>query len=76
MNEIDLHGMYADDAKKYLNDQISRLPKGTLSVDVIHGYNQGTALKKMVMAFKHERIERKIIGLNQGVTTFILKKDR
>lgn len=73
MNEIDLHGMLVENAKKHLNDQISRLPKGTISVDVIHGYNNGTALKKMVMAFKHDRIERKIIGLNQGITTFILK---
>jgi len=76
MNEIDLHGMYVDDAKKYLSDQILRLPKGVLSVDIIHGYNQGTALKKMVMSFKHDRIERKIIGLNQGITTFIIKTGR
>lgn len=72
--EIDLHGHTVESAKTLLNDTLKKLPKGVREVNVIHGYRGGTALRDMVRKYSHPKIERKILGLNQGITTFIIKK--
>lgn len=73
MIEIDIHGMTVQEAREYLKKELSSLPKNALSVTVVHGYHGGTKLKDMVKNFKHERIKRVEVGLNQGETTFYLK---
>lgn len=72
--EIDLHNLTAAEAKIELDRCLNSAPKGKVTVFVIHGSNRGSVLQKMVRtAYKHKRIERKILGLNQGVTELILK---
>lgn len=72
--EIDLHGMSVIEARRYLKTTLNSLPKHITTLRVIHGCNQGSELMKMVQKeFGHKRIERKILELNRGVTTFLLR---
>ncbi len=71
--EIDLHGHTVESAGKLLNDTLKKLPKDVREVHVIHGYRQGTALRDLVRRFRHPRVERKILGMNQGSTIFLIK---
>ncbi len=71
--EIDLHNMSIIEARKYLKTVINSLDANTKELRVIHGYKSGSDLQKMVRKeFKHKRVMRKILELNQGVTTLIL----
>lgn len=72
--EIDLHGHTVDSAREYICKELKTLPKDVRKITVIHGYRSGTALRNMVRNFKHPKIERKILGMNQGLTIFIIKQ--
>lgn len=70
--EVDLHGMDVADAKGHLKNIIEFTRDKQLTV--IHGYNNGNKLMKMVQReFKHKKIKRKIKGLNRGITIFELE---
>ncbi len=72
--EIDLHNLTAIEAKIQLDSFLNTAPKGKVTVIVIHGSNRGSVLQKMVRSqYKHKRIDKKILGLNQGITELILK---
>jgi DNA-nicking Smr family endonuclease len=72
--EVDLHQMTVREAKKYLDSYICAMPKGTAELVVIHGFNMGRVLQRFVRSeYTHKRVEKKIIGLNQGSTIFLIK---
>lgn len=72
--EIDLHGMTAAEGKRALLACIRSCPAAVTELTVIHGSHSGNALQQMVRRnFSHLRLERKLIGLNDGVTVFLLK---
>lgn len=73
--KIDLHGETVDSAQRILTQRLKSLPKDTQEVVVVHGFHGGTALREMVRKYKNSRIERKILGLNQGETIFIIKSE-
>jgi DNA-nicking Smr family endonuclease len=71
--EIDIHNMLRADAKKYLEQFLSKANGSIKEVVVIHGYSSGTVLQEMVRkGLKHKRIKSKMIGLNPGITTLML----
>ena len=71
---VTLHTMNTAEAKKWLTAKVTGAPKGIREIEVIHGYHGGTAIMNMVRkSFTHPRVERKILGLNQGSTILILK---
>lgn len=70
---IDLHGETKESARQKLQGKLKSLPKDTRELVVIHGYHGGKALQETVRKFKHPRIERIILGLNQGETVFLIK---
>lgn len=70
---IDLHGMTAAEAKALLLRELKSCPKNVAEIEVVHGFNGGQALLKMFRGLSHPKIERKILGLNNGVTVLILK---
>lgn len=72
--EIDLHGHTVESARNFITYTLKNIPKDVREVSVIHGYHGGTALRNMVSNYKNSKIERKILGLNQGVTIFIIKR--
>ncbi|MBQ3887334.1 MAG: Smr/MutS family protein [Acutalibacteraceae bacterium] len=71
---IDLHGHTTESAKKALDTALKTLSAEVHEVEVVHGYHQGTALRDMVRRYKHPKIARKILGMNQGTTIFIIKQ--
>lgn len=73
--EADIHGMRAAEAKRELELLLGRADKNIHEIVVIHGYHGGSALKDMVRKeLRHSRIQQKILSLNQGETTLLLKK--
>ena len=70
----DIHGMTAADAKTALERCLSAADKSVAEIMVIHGYSGGQALANMVRnKLKHKRIERKMLSMNQGETTLVIK---
>lgn len=72
---IDIHGMCTSEAHKFILNKLNNCSSNISEIEIIHGYNNGQALQKLVrQQLKHPRIERKIIGLNNGSTTLIIHK--
>ncbi len=72
--EIDIHGMTVNEAISELDYYLEYLPDDVKEVVVIHGYRQGKRLLDMVRKeFQHDRIERKIVSMNPGITVFLIK---
>lgn len=75
--ELDLHTMSVAEARTYLKSELNRLPKHITEVTVIHGYRNGKDLQHFVRhGFNHKKIQRKVLELNQGITTLILSLDQ
>lgn len=73
--EVDIHGLRVDDAKYRLEHLLSSAAPNVTEVRVIHGYNNGQALRNMVrLKLKHPRISAKLLTLNPGETRILLKK--
>jgi DNA-nicking Smr family endonuclease len=71
--EIDIHNMKHDEAKKYLEQFLTKANGSIKEVIVIHGYSSGTVLQDMVRkGLKHKRIRSKMLSMNPGITTLIL----
>lgn len=70
---LDIHGMTVQQAKKEILSILKNCPKNVKQIDVIHGYNSGKALQQYVRSIKHFKVDRSIIGLNEGKTILILK---
>ena len=71
---VDLHQMDAKQAKDFLYAKVTKAPKTVREIEVVHGFHGGTALQNMVRkSFKHPRVEKIVLGLNQGSTILILK---
>lgn len=72
--EVNLHGLTAPDAKRQLEQFLSRLDAGAEELVIIHGYNNGQVLRDMVRnQLKHPRIKAKLLSLNPGQTRILLK---
>lgn len=66
---IDLHDMELLEARYHLEKLFETLPENIKEVVVIHGYHKGQVLLNMVRKdFKHPRIKKKVIPINQGIT--------
>ena len=71
---VDVHGMTVSEVKSELSRLLSTCDKSTHEIDVIHGCHGGTALLNFIRRdFKHPRLARKILTLNNGMTTLVLK---
>jgi len=70
---LDIHGMTVQEAKKEVQSVLKGCPKTVKEIDVIHGYNGGKALQQYIRTLKHPKVERVLIGLNNGQTTLVLK---
>lgn len=71
---VDIHGETKESGRKLLENKLKSLSGDTRELVVIHGYHSGNTLQQMVRSFKHYKVERKILGLNQGETIFLIKK--
>jgi len=70
-----LHDMPLIQARREMMNLLKTCPKDTDEIEVIHGYHNGDVILKYIRTeLKHPRIERKILGLNNGTTLIILRK--
>ena len=71
---VDIHSMTVMQAKSFLLQTFNKLEPGIEEVIVIHGFNQGTSLKELVLhEFKHPKIQSKYPSLNSGRTRIFIK---
>lgn len=74
VKEIDIHMMTVTQAKSYLLQVFNKLDSNITEVVVIHGFNNGTVLKEMIVnEFKHPKIQAKYPALNSGRTRIFIK---
>ncbi|MEN8077552.1 Smr/MutS family protein [Clostridioides difficile] len=70
---IDLHGMSKEEALNYLDNTIKYIDSNIKELIVIHGYKNGSILLNMVRKeFKHDKIKRKTLWLNNGITSLLI----
>ncbi len=73
---IDLHDMPLIQARREMQKLLKSCNNSVDEIEVIHGYNSGDKILRYIRTeLKHPKIERKYIGLNNGVTNIILKKN-
>ena len=72
---VDIHEMNAVDAKKYLERLLATCPNEIREIEVIHGYRSGNSLMETVRTgVRSKRILRRVLSMNPGVTTYLLKE--
>lgn len=76
VSEVDIHGMTAAEAKRQLEQYLSRADRSLTEVVVVHGYHNGQVLRDMVrIQLRHPRIQAKLVSLNPGQTRILLRKE-
>lgn len=74
---VDLHNMEENEARFFLERAIDTAEPKIKEVVVIHGYRKGQVILNMVRKdFNHERIEKKVIPYNKGITLIYLKNSK
>lgn len=75
---IDLHGMGVEDAKLEINRALASAGPSVYRIRLIHGYNRGDALFKMIKDeyeyFGHPKVKRLDRGANPGETDLVLRE--
>ncbi len=69
----DVHGMKCHQAKRFINNIINVI-KSAFRLDIIHGYNHGTAIKDMLAEnlINNHISEKHQDSANQGVTHLVI----
>lgn len=70
---IDLHGMSKEEAINYIDNTLKYIDCNIKEIVVIHGYRNGSVLLNMVRKeFENDKIKRKLLWLNKGITSLLL----
>jgi len=74
--DIDLHGMFRDEAIKAIDKALKSADSGTYQIRLVHGYNHGTSLKNMIIdEYRyHPKVLRVKPGDNLGTTVLVLRE--
>ena len=74
--DIDLHGMYREEAIKVIDKALKSADSGTYQIRLVHGYNHGTSLKNMIIdEYRyHPKVLRVKPGDNLGTTVLVLRE--
>lgn len=74
--EIDLHGKNCYQARIAVNAALRRARPGVLRLRIIHGCNNGTALRDLVRTqyARHPKVLRLETRLGDGVTDLVLRE--
>ena len=79
ITEIDVHGMWAEEAVKTLSQIIKDAPDTVYRIRVVHGYHSGNALQRAIydeFDYFHtsDRVLRLEGGSNPGITEIVLRE--
>lgn len=70
---IDLHGMSKEEAINYIDNTLKYIDCNIKEIVVIHGYRNGSVLLNMVRKeFENDKVKRKLLWLNKGITSLLL----
>ena len=74
--EIDLHNLTLDEARDAIDDALRHVDMSVYRVRLIHGFNNGTAIRDMVFReYKyHMKVMRVAPGQNRGQTDLVLRE--
>ena len=74
--KIDLHGMTETEAIKVIDQALVKVSPSTYQIQLIHGFNRGTVLQKMIRDYYQydKKVKRIIPGENPGITVLVLKE--
>ena len=74
--KIDLHGLRQEEAIRVINKAIAAADTTTYQIQLIHGYNRGTSLRRMIYEeYQYEpKVKRIIPGDNPGITVLVMKE--
>lgn len=74
--DIDLHGLFRDEAIKTIDKALKTADSSTYQIRLIHGYNRGTSLKNMIIdEYRyHPKVLRVQPGDNLGTTVLVLRE--
>ena len=74
--ELDIHGKNQYQARVAIDAVLRRANNGTYRIRIIHGCNNGTALRDMVRTayVTHPKVRRTAKGQNDGITELILRE--
>ena len=74
--EVDLHTLSLDEARDVIDEALRHADMSVYRVRLIHGFNNGTAIRDMV--FREYRYHMKVIrvspGQNRGQTDLVLRE--
>ncbi len=75
---LDLHNMTTDEARHMINKTLQSADSSTYRIRLIHGYNRGDALFRMIKDeyeyFGHKKVKRLDRGANPGQTDLVLRE--
>lgn len=76
--EIDVHGLYVEEAIQKIDQKIKKAPVGTYRIRVIHGFNRGNniqrAIYRDILPELYPNVKRIVGGDNPGITEIILRE--
>ena len=74
--KIDLHGLRQEEAMQVIDKALAAAGPATYQLQLIHGYNRGTALRTMIHDwYQYEpKVTRIISGDNPGITVLVLRE--
>ena len=76
--EIDVHGLYADEAIAKIEQVVAAANESTYRIRVIHGYHRGNSIQQSIYREldkgRNPKIKRITGGDNPGITELILKE--
>lgn len=75
---VDLHNMTTDEAKFLIDKTLKEADFSVYRIKLIHGYNRGNALFRMIKDeyeyFGHPKVKRLDRGANPGETDLVLRE--
>ena len=74
--DLDLHGLRQEEAMVKINKALEQADHTTYQIRLVHGFNRGHALMRMIREEYqyHPKIKRIIPGDNPGITVLVLKE--
>lgn len=76
--EIDVHGLFADQAVEKIEAEIRKANVSTYRIRVIHGYNRGNSIQRAIYREIGHGLNPKILrivgGDNPGITELVLRE--
>lgn len=76
--EMDVHGLFADEAIRKIEQEVNKANASTYRIRIIHGFNRGNHIQKAIYRELGYGLNPKILritgGDNPGITELVLRE--